>query len=128
MKNIITYIVLFLTTTGLSQSINPAHIINLCSNQTVQGTSPTTNAYNNLMTPCSTLPLSTSITLYYVEIESGTTFEFTVSPNTAVDFDFASWLNPNLANVGIADRGSQNTIIGITTYDVGLAERSEASS
>jgi len=122
MKKIITYIVLFLTTTtGLSQSINPAHIINLCSNQTVQGTSPTTNAYNNLMTPCSTLPLSTSITLYYVEIESGTTFEFAVSPNTAVDFDFASWLNPNLANVGIADRGSQNTIIGITTYDVGLS-------
>ncbi|HLV51302.1 MAG TPA: gliding motility-associated C-terminal domain-containing protein [Flavobacterium sp.] len=122
MKTIISVITIFLCTiAGHSQSINPSHIINLCSNQTVQGTSPTTNVYNNLMTPCSTLPLSTSITLYYVEIESGTTFEFTVSPNAAVDFDFASWKNPNLANVGIGDRGSQNTIVGITTYDVGLS-------
>jgi len=122
MKNIIPAITIFLCTIiGHGQSINPTHIINLCSNQTVQGTSPTTNIYNNLMTPCSTIPLSTSITLYYVEIESGSTFEFTVSPNAAVDFDFASWKNPNLANVGIADRGSQNTIVGITTYDVGLS-------
>src|SRR5690554_4987972 len=104
MKNIIPAITIFLyTIIGHGQSINPTHIINLCSNQTVQGTSPTTNIYNNLMTPCSTIPLSTSITLYYVEIESGSTFEFTVSPNAAVDFDFASWKNPNLANVGIAE-------------------------
>ena len=59
-----------------SQNINPTHIINLCSGQTVQGTTPTTNAYNNLFTSCSTLALSTAITLYYVEIESGSTFTF----------------------------------------------------
>ena len=38
-----------------------------------------------------------------------------------VDFDFASWLNPNLANLGPSDRGSQNTIVGITTADIGLS-------
>ncbi len=122
MKSIFTSLLLFLSFNFCySQAINPVHIINLCSNQTVQGTTPTTNAYNNLLTPCSTLPLSTAITLYYVEIESGSTFTFTVTPNAQVDFDFASWLNPNLSNLGPGDRGSQNTIVGITTMDIGLS-------
>src|SRR5690606_33491197 len=41
--------------------------------------------------------------------------------NAMVDFDFASWLNPNLFNLGPSDRGSQNTIVGITTPDIGLS-------
>ncbi|KAA5534236.1 T9SS type B sorting domain-containing protein [Paenimyroides baculatum] len=121
MKYIITVLLLLGFNFSYSQNINPSHIINLCSGQTVQGTTPTTNIYNNLYTSCSTLPLSTAITLYYVEIESGSTFTFEVSPNTMVDFDFASWLNPNLSNLGPSDRGSQNTILGITTADIGLS-------
>jgi len=122
MKYIFTHLLLLLGfNVCFGQAINPIHIINLCSNQTVQGTTPTTNAYNNLLTPCSTLPLSTAITFYYVEIESGSTFTFTVSPNAQVDFDFASWLNPNLSNLGPGDRGSQNTIVGINTMDIGLS-------
>lgn len=122
MKNIFTLTLLLLVFTfSFGQSINPIHIINLCSNQTVQGTTPTTNAYNNLMIGCSTQPLSTAITLYYVEIESGSTFTFEISPATAVDFDFASWLNPNLSNLGPSDRGSQNTVVGINTYSIGLS-------
>lgn len=121
MKYIITVLLLMAFNFSYSQNINPSHIINLCSGQTVQGTTPTTNIYNNLYTSCSTLPLSTAITLYYVEIESGSTFTFEVSPNTMVDFDFASWLNPNLSNLGPSDRGSQNTILGITTADIGLS-------
>lgn len=122
MKYIITSLLLCIGfNISYSQNINPTHIINLCSGQTVQGTTPTTNVYNNLYTSCSTLPLSTAITLYYVEIESGSTFTFEVSPNATVDFDFASWLNPNLSNLGPSDRGSQNTILGITTADIGLS-------
>jgi len=121
MKYIITVLLLMGFNFSYSQNINPSHIINLCSGQTVQGTTPTTNIYNNLYTSCSTLPLSTAITLYYVEIESGSTFTFEVSPNAMVDFDFASWLNPNLSNLGPSDRGSQNTILGITTADIGLS-------
>lgn len=122
MKYIINSLLLFIGFNfSFGQSINPSHIINLCSGQTVQGTTPTTNVYNNLYTSCSTLPLSTAITLYYVEIESGSTFTFSITPNAQVDFDFASWLNPNLSNLGPSDRGSQNTIIGIPNVDIGLS-------
>lgn len=122
MKYIITSFLLFIAFHfSYCQNINPVHIINLCSGQTVQGTTPTTNAYNNLMIGCSTQPLSTAITLYYVEIESGSTFTFEILPATAVDFDFASWLNPNLANLGPSDRGSQNTVVGVNTYSIGLS-------
>lgn len=122
MKNIV--LLLFLISTisiCKAQSVNPAHVINLCSNQTIQGTTPTTNQYNNLKTACSPLALTSEITFYYVEIESGSTFTFQISPNAQVDFDFASWKNPNFANLGPSDRGSQNTINGITTMDIGLS-------
>jgi len=122
MKNIVLLLFLiFITLTGSAQPVNPAHVINLCSNQTVQGTTPTTNQYNNLKTACSPLALTSEITFYYVEIESGSTFTFQISPNAQVDFDFASWKNPNFANLGLSDRGSQNTINGITTMDIGLS-------
>lgn len=123
MKQKITlFLILLGFNLGFAQTINPAHVINLCSNQTVPGKTPTTNVYNNLYTACSGfLPLSNAITLYYVEIESGSTFTFTVTPNANVDFDFASWLNPNFANLGPSDRGSQNTVIGVNIYDVGLS-------
>lgn len=121
MKYIITVLLLMGFNFSYSQNINPSHIINLCSGQTVQGTTPTTNVYNNLMIGCSTQPLSSAITLYYVEIESGSTFTFEILPATTVDFDFGSWLNPNLANLGPSDRGSQNTVVGINTYSIGLS-------
>ncbi|MBA5792407.1 MULTISPECIES: gliding motility-associated C-terminal domain-containing protein [unclassified Flavobacterium] len=121
MKNIFTLIILFCFSIGHSQKIDPKHIKNLCSNQNIQGTTPTSNQYNNLFTPCSFQPLSTAITFYYVEIESGTTFTFEISPTAPVDFDFASWKNPNLQNLGIADRGSQNTVQGVNIYDIGLS-------
>lgn len=122
MKNIFTLLLFLLFFSfAIAQKIDIKHVINLCSNQDIKGTAPTTNVYNNLRTPCSPTPLSTAITLYYVEIESGSTFTFSVSPNTPVDFDFASWKNPNFLNLGIADRGSQNTIVGINTYAVGLS-------
>lgn len=122
MKNIVL-LLFFIFTINLcrAQSVNPAHVINLCSNQSIQGTTPTTNQYNNLRTACSPLALTSEITFYYVEIESGSTFTFQISPNAQVDFDFASWKNPNFANLGLSDRGSQNTINGITTMDIGLS-------
>lgn len=123
MKKVFTHLFLILSFNLLySQSIDPSHVINLCSNQTVQGTTPTTNIYNNLYTSCSFQALSSDITLYYVEIESGSTFTFTITPSASVDFDFASWLNPNLFNLGPSDRGSQNTILGTAIpLDIGLS-------
>ena len=121
MKLKITLLFLLIVNLNYSQTINPSHVINLCSNKTVQGTTPTTSVYNNIYTSCSSQPLSTAITLYYVEIESGSTFTFEVTPAAGVDFDFASWLNPNLSNLGISDRGSQNTIQNVNIYEIGLS-------
>lgn len=82
---------------------------------------PTSTLYNNLGTDCSTTPLTNTLVLYYVQIESGTTFTFEVTPQANIDYDFASWLNPNFNNLGLADRGSQNgpTLVGV--YAVGLS-------
>ena len=123
MKSTLRYIYysLFLTSISFAQQMNPAHVINVCSNSSIQGHTPATNQYNNLFTPCSTQPLSNALTIYYVEIESGSTFEFEITPSAAVDFDFASWLNPNFNNLGPGDRGSQNTIVGVTNYSVGTS-------
>lgn len=104
-----------------AQSINPIHVINLCDSQSIQGTTPQTNQYNTLRTSCSSQSLSSSITLYYVEIESGSTFTFTITPNSRVDFDFASWKNPDFSNLGRSDRGSQNTIQGGLVTEIGLS-------
>ncbi len=122
MKNIVLLLFLIFTSvSGMAQPVDRDHVINLCSNQTIQATTPTTNQYNNLMTACSPLALTTEITFYYVEIQSGSTFTFEVTPNAQVDFDFASWKNPNFSNLGPSDRGSQNTINGINTMTVGLS-------
>lgn len=121
MKNTLYSLLFIFSFNAYSQQMNPAHVINVCSNSTIQGHTPTTNQYNNLLTSCSTQPLSNALTIYYVEIESGSTFEFEVTPSAAVDFDFASWKNPNFNNLGISDRGSQNTIVGVTNYSVGTS-------
>lgn len=119
-KNYFIWLSLF-SLSSFAQTINPAHVINLCSSQEIQGSAPMTNIYNNLKTPCSTQSLSTAVTLYYVEIESGSTFTFQILPEANVDFDFASWKNPNFSNLGIGDRGSQNTIVGSNIIDIGLS-------
>ncbi|WP_255493605.1 gliding motility-associated C-terminal domain-containing protein [Myroides sp. WP-1] len=86
------------------------------------GETPSNSNYTDLRTSCGPFnPLSSSLVLYYVEIESGSTFTFRISPNAAVDYDFASWKNPNLDNLGPADRGSQNDGVNAGQYDIGLS-------
>lgn len=122
MKKHFTLVFLMLSIfSSFAQKVDLKHVINLCSSQDIRGTSPLTNVYNDFYTPCSSQPLSSETTLFYVEIESGSTFTFTVTPNSAVDFDFASWKNPNFNDLGKADRGSQNTIQNITNYETGLS-------
>ncbi|MCS4239653.1 gliding motility-associated C-terminal domain-containing protein [Myroides odoratus] len=105
-----------------SQRINPEDVTNLCSNEQLGGQTPPNSNYTNLRTSCGPFnPLSSSLVLYYVEIESGSTFTFRISPNAPVDYDFASWKNPNFDNLGPADRGSQNDGVDARQYDIGLS-------
>lgn len=122
MKNILLFtIALLYNLTSYSQAVSPSDIIGVCSNQNIVNPTPTGTKYNNLITHCSTIPLTNTLVLYYVEIMSGTTFAFTITPTNDVDYDFATWLNPNINNLGPADRGSQNSPLQTGVYTVGLS-------
>lgn len=120
-KKLLFIFLLFYSNIALSQVINPVDIVGVCSDQNIISPVPTGTNYNNLRTHCSTSALTNTLVLYYIEINSGTTFTFTVSPLTNVDYDFASWLNPNLNNLGPADRGSQNDPNQTGIYTIGLS-------
>ncbi|WP_410881117.1 gliding motility-associated C-terminal domain-containing protein [Myroides sp. DW712] len=122
MKKLLLIISLIASNLIYSQRINPDDVIVICSNQQVVGQTPQSTNYTTLRTSCGPFdPLSSSLTLFYVEIKSGSTFTFRVSPQAAVDYDFASWKNPDLTNLGPADRGSQNDGVNARQYDIGLS-------
>lgn len=122
MRNILLFISILLSTIALSQRINPNDVILICSNQQIVGQTPQSTNYTSLRTSCEPfLPLTSTLALFYVEIVSGSTFTFTISPQGPVDYDFASWQNPNFTNLGPSDRGSQNDGIAAGLYDIGLS-------
>lgn len=122
MRKLILIISLIASNLIYSQRINPDDVTNLCSNEQLGGQTPPRSNYTNLRTSCGPFnPLSSSLVLYYVEIESGSTFTFRISPNAPVDYDFASWKNPDFDNLGPADRGSQNDGVNAGQYDIGLS-------
>lgn len=103
-----------------AQDLTKADLKYLCSNQTISGLSPQKTIYDNLKANCNTSTLSSRLDLYIVKIKSGTKFTFTITPNEKIDFDFVSWLNPNLENVGLGDRGSSNNPHPLGIYSIGL--------
>lgn len=122
MKHILLLILLFISNLIFAQRINPDDVIVICSNQQIVGQTPQGTNYTTLRTSCGPFsPLTSSLTLFYVEIKSGTTFTFTITPQAAVDYDFASWQNPNFENLGPSDRGSQNDGVAVRQYAIGLS-------
>lgn len=115
------YLFLLMTCSVFAQSIEPSDVVGLCSGQSVVASNPTSSLYNNLRLECSTTPLTNTLVLYYIQIESGTTFTFEVTPQANMDYDFASWKNPNFSNLGPSDRGSQNDPTGVGVYTIGLS-------
>lgn len=103
-----------------SQDLRNAEFKYVCSNQTVNAASPQPTVYNDLTAACSEIPLSSKIDFYLVRIKSGSTFTFTITPNQNIDYDFVSWLNPNLENVGLGDRGSFNNPHALGVFSIGL--------
>ena len=123
MRKIYLLLLLFSSNLMFTQTINPEDVILICSNQQIVGQTPQNTSYNTLLTPCSGpfSPLTSSLALFFVEIESGSTFTFTISPQGPVDYDFASWKNPDFDNLGPGDRGSQNDGVNTRLYDIGLS-------
>lgn len=123
MRNFYLLVLLIFSNLIYSQRINPEDVILICSNQEIVGETPQNTIYNNLLTECSGpfSPLTSSLALFFVEIESGSTFTFTISPQGPIDYDFASWQNPDFANLGLSDRGSQNDGVNTALYDIGLS-------
>ncbi|MGG5577060.1 gliding motility-associated C-terminal domain-containing protein [Myroides sp. C15-4] len=123
MKNFYLLVLLIFSNLIYSQRINPEDVILICSNQEIVGETPQNTIYNDLLTGCSGpfSPLTSSLALFFVEIESGSTFTFTISPQGPIDYDFASWQNPDFTNLGLSDRGSQNDGVNTRLYDIGLS-------
>ncbi|SMC90822.1 immunoglobulin domain-containing protein, partial [Moheibacter sediminis] len=93
----------------------------ICSNQSISTGAPIETEYNDIYTSCHWQPLTTYIEFYQIIIESGTTFTFTITPNAQVDYDFASWLNPDPSNLGYSDRSSQNNPFLTNVFSLGLS-------
>ncbi|SMC71137.1 T9SS type B sorting domain-containing protein [Moheibacter sediminis] len=97
----------------------PCDFTPVCSNETFSGDAPVGNPMGTIESSCQILE-SDDVTWYYVQIQSGTTFTFVISPEGDDDYDFAAWLNPaDCNNLGIADRASYAAPGG--DYDTGLA-------
>src|SRR5690606_36173601 len=93
----------------LEVDANPCDFIPICSNETVGAEAPTGNEGGSIQADCITLE-SEDVNWFMVQIESGTTFTFVITPEGDYDYDFAAWLNPDLSDcynsIGVADRAS----------------------
>ena len=103
-----------------AQDLTNADFKYLCSNQTITGLSPQATPYSNVKANCQSVALTPKIDFYLIRIKSGSTFTFSLTPNSNIDFDFVSWLNPDLKNVGLGDRGSSNNPHLLRVYSIGL--------
>lgn len=103
-----------------AQDLRDADFKYLCSNNSIIGASPQATNYYNIKANCQTSNLSQKLDFYLIKIKSGSTFTFTLTPDKSIDYDFVSWLNPNLENVGYGDRGSSNNPHRSLIFSIGL--------
>ncbi|SFU60616.1 gliding motility-associated C-terminal domain-containing protein [Pustulibacterium marinum] len=92
----------------------------VCTDQDLLAESPGSTGINTIFTPCSNSALTDNLSFYLVQVQSGSTFTFLLTPENNIDFDFVSWKNPDLSNLGTADRGSQNNPTNVGIYTIGL--------
>lgn len=118
-------ILFFIFGIGKAQNVSNSDFKYVCSNQELIGQSPTMTSFSNLMTNCGGAwggfnTLTPKVDLYLVRIKSGSTFTFLIEPTANIDYDFASWLNPNLTDLGYSDRSSQNDPNQSGIFSIGL--------
>lgn len=109
-----------------AQIIPEDEIIPICDSQTITVGAPNNTGIYNLTIPCNTgMPLSPFMDFYYLQILSGTTFTFTVTPVGNDDYDFGAYLNPNWNNINATPtankRGSQNDPFQSGVFELGLS-------
>lgn len=101
----------------------------VCSNIDLNDTPPTSLEGVSVRSTCST-GYSTRFKFYLVQIRSGNTFTFQLTPTNGGDYDFIAWHNPPLPdvhnitlqdinNLPPGDRGNRNT--GTQGTTIGLA-------
>ena len=91
-----------------AQSIDLTGTIPVCSDEQLDLGPSLPTSYNNIRATCFDDPLSNKITFFYVKILEAGTFTFLIKPDGKEDYDFVSWKNPNLNNLGPGDRGTRN--------------------
>lgn len=127
MKKFLLFLTIFsfLLSYSYSQTIPDDEINPICDGQSISTGAPGDSGINNLMIQCGTQPLSPFIDFYYIRIQSGTTFTFTVDPVGSDDYDFGAWLNPNWDNLNSTPnankRGSQNDPNQSGMFNLGLS-------
>lgn len=106
-----------------AQELNKSLAIPVCTDHIVPLNIPENTGYE--LYPCGRFfrpvglapivprpPLSPYLDLYYVVIQSGSTFTFKVTPDQEVNYDFGAYLNPDWSNLELTPilnkRGSTN--------------------
>lgn len=104
---------------GVSFAQNNTGIVNyVCSNDAFAAGAPQATTFD-VGSTCAPTAYSNRIVFYLVKIRSGSTFTFEVQSDDQRDYDFMSWQNPPLPDVGnisvddinnlpLADRGNRN--------------------
>lgn len=125
MKKCLLLLTLAFSFYSYSQTIPEDDIIPICDGQSISTGAPGNSGIHNIVTSCSSQPLSPFLDFYYIRIQSGTTFTFLVEPVGNDDYDFAAWLNPNWNNLNSTPngnkRGSQNDPNQTGIYHLGLS-------
>lgn len=100
------------------------YAVPICSNDSFTEGPPFENPGEDIHTPCVESFAANNTYWYYVRILQGSTFTFTASSPSSIDYDIAVWKNPaDCNNLSLADRASfavarLNAETG--TYDTGL--------
>lgn len=104
---------------GVSFAQNNTSIVNyVCSNDAFEAGPPQSTNFD-VGSTCAPNSYSDRIVFYLVKIRSGSTFTFEIQSTDQRDYDFLSWQNPPLPDVGnisiddinnlpLADRGNRN--------------------
>ncbi len=95
----------------------------ICNQSGVIGDIPEKEPFVPVRTSCSGQTSVSYTDFYLLRVKSGSFFTFKITPDNPIDYDFMCWKNPDLKNLGVADRASQNNPLKMDTptFETGLS-------